>query len=143
MNNDRPPDYADALTSEAADPTSPQGLPPVSGGGSMDIGTADMPADLEASSAVYWLQAFTVKHPTYKAEFSPTIVRLKQLATQIESGAPPPPPKPPAPPGAPPMMPPPPGGPMAGAPPGPPPPMGGPPPGAMAAALGGIGRPGA
>lgn len=122
MNTDRVPDIGDALE---ADPTSPQELPAVTGGGEMDIGTADMPANLEASSAVYWIMAFTDKHKEYLPEMQPWMTRLKQLAVTVEQQGPlapgTPPPAPP--PGASPLTPPPPaaGGaaaPPAGAPPG-------------------------
>lgn len=118
MHTDREPDIADAL---GADPTSPQELPAVTGGGELDIGTADMPSDLEASSSVYWLQAFTKKHPQYEPEFLPIVTRLKQLAASVATAGP-------LPPGTPPPVPPP--GALA------PPPAGGltpPPPGAAPA----------
>jgi hypothetical protein len=133
MNTNREPDLADVL---GADPSSPQDLPPVTGGGELDIGTADMPSNLEASSAVYWLQAFTEKHPQYQPEFTPIITRLKQLAVSVESAGP-------LPPGTPPPVPPPsaltPPGALTPPPPGaPPPPAGGPPAagGSIGAALG-------
>lgn len=108
-----PVDYADALSEMGGDPTSPQDMPAATGIGGMDVGNADMPANVEASSALYWMQAFKEKNPEMAAQIDPLIAALKPLAMKSEAAHTRPGiPKPPAPPAAapPPLAPPPAGG---------------------------------